>query len=108
MGDAMTVDPLGQSLHEKATRGTELTREEQTSLQQWYSQLDQQEEAILAKSTVSPDTLQPLRNQVDGALAEIAASALKIQAQEAENQRLREEIEALKRLLAQKLTLRSA
>jgi hypothetical protein len=104
----MMVDPMLQALHHKSALGGTLTPEEQTRLQQWYAKLDEEEAAMFAKTMTPLEDLNKLRKQVDDVLAQIVATAQKMRAQEAENERLRMEIEALKRMLAQKMTAQPA
>jgi hypothetical protein len=44
----MIPDEIGQKLHDRATRGENLTVEEQELLQRWYAHHDQEEMVQLA------------------------------------------------------------
>jgi hypothetical protein len=93
---SMTADSEAQALHHRATLGGTLTPEELVRLEQWYAKMDQEEAAMFANAKPSTD-LNRLRKQLDEALTEVVATAQKIRTQEAENVRVRGEIESLKR-----------
>jgi predicted nucleic acid-binding Zn-ribbon protein len=99
----MIVDPVAQALHHKFTLGGVLTPEEQERLQQWYAKMDEEEAAMFAKARERErERTNALQTEIDEASAKMFAEVAKIQALESENERLRDEIEVLKRQIAQK------
>jgi hypothetical protein len=97
----MAPDDVAKQLHDKATRGVELTPEEQARLQAWYARLDEEESQQLA-NTALPSELAALRQQVQATLLEIIAVSQKVQALNKENEDLRKEILALQQRLPRK------
>jgi len=92
---------LGRQLHDRATRGDTLTKDEQEQLRRWYAEQDQEETALLA-SAVIPGDLAALQTQVQRVTAQVVAQAQRIQALAAENAQLRQEVAALHRLLSER------
>jgi hypothetical protein len=100
-GGIMIVDPVAQVLHDKSTRGGILTPAEQAILTQWYAELDQQDEAILARTPPAPN-LPQLQAQVDAVVTDILKTTNRIQSLLLENEKLRRSIVELERQLEQK------
>ena len=101
----MTIDSIAQALHHKSVLGGVLTPEEQERLQRWYAEMDADEEAMFARARareVPPDDLEALQTEIENTNAKIVAEAEKIQKLEKENARIRRDIGALERLIAQK------
>ena len=86
-------------LHDKATRGMMLTEEEQTMLASWYTREDEAEANIINTGSDS-DTLASLQAHVKSVLIQLTLGTERIQATEAENERLRREIAELRHQLA--------
>jgi hypothetical protein len=99
----MIPDEIGQQLHDRATRGETLTAQEQELLRNWYAHHDQEEMAQLSEAP-APSRLTDLQSRVQQATAQVVVQAQHIEALTAENAQLRQEIAALQRLLAAKLT----
>jgi hypothetical protein len=94
---------LGQLLHDRATRGETLSREEQEQLRLWYAEQDQEETVRLASASI-PNDLASLQAQVQHVTARVVVQAQRIHLLASENAQLRQEIATLQRLLAEKLT----
>jgi cobalamin biosynthesis protein CbiG len=89
-------------LHDRATRGEELTSEEQKLLEVWYSARDCAEMEALGLATkegTAPDSLRP---QVDSALAQLTIVTGRINTLAKENERLRQENALLRRQVAER------
>jgi predicted nucleic acid-binding Zn-ribbon protein len=97
----MAPDDVAKQLHDKATRGTPLTGEEQALLQEWYARLDQEESRHLAAGP-PPTDLAALRQEIQNTLSGIIAVSQKIQALKKNNEDLRKEILALQQRLPRK------
>lgn len=98
----MIPDDIGQKLHDRATRGENLTAEEQESLRHWYARHDQEEAAQLGAAP-APSRLAELQARVQQATAQVVAQARHIEALTADNAQLRQEVASLQRLLSVKL-----
>ncbi len=94
----MISDDLAKQLHDRATRGEPLSIEEQAQLEQWYALQDDAESSALGV-TAGEKTPATLRAQVDAALAQLMAVTKRIQEIAVENERLQNEITALRRQL---------
>jgi hypothetical protein len=97
----MIPDEIGRALHDKATRGLDLSREEQTQVNAWYQAQDSAEsEALgLANDSVAPD----LESQVADVLTRCALLTQRIQELTAENDALRQENDALREHISRPL-----
>ena len=95
----MKTDARALDLHDKATRGRQLSAEEQAYLDQWYAAQDQEESAILV-ATSPPQSLTELQERVNASLAHFPIVTQRIQALGAANDALRQEIAEYKRKLA--------
>lgn len=98
----MTIDEKGKALHDKASKGEKLSQEEQRLLEQWYAKMDQEESITLgmAKQT---EFLSNLKAQIETALAQLVKLSSRIQQIALENDKLRNENEALRRQLAKRI-----
>jgi len=103
METTMIPDEIGQKLHDRATRGENLTTEEQDLLRRWYDHHDKEEMVQLNAAPV-PSGLSDLQTRVQQATTQVVAQAQRIEAITAENAQLRQEIASLQRLLSEKLT----
>ena len=97
----MTDDTAAQLLHDKATRGGNLSAAEQTELNASYERQDTEEAAQIASPRLIPPSLESLNAEVSAALTRLSQTTLLIQAQSDENEKLRQENAALSRLLVQ-------
>ncbi|MCB9298260.1 MAG: hypothetical protein H6559_34885 [Lewinellaceae bacterium] len=97
----MATNEKWPELHDKASRGEELTEEEKQLLGDWYAQQDRMEpEAILQAGQES--LLAGLQAQIEAALAQLAKITSRIQEVAAENDKLQNENAALLRQLPQR------
>jgi predicted nucleic acid-binding Zn-ribbon protein len=95
----MISDELGIQLHDRATRGEELTDGEQKQLENWYAVQDSAESSLLKSTTTEPDVSE-LRTQIEVVLSQLTAITQRIQQVMVENEKLRHEIAALHQQLA--------
>lgn len=98
----MVKDDVGMQLHDRATRGEELTSEEQKLLEDWYSAQDRAEIELLGLPTKESTAADSLRPQVDSALAQLTTVTEHINTLANENERLRRENASLRRNLAER------
>jgi len=70
-------DELVHNLHDRASRGEELSPEEQERLSAWYAELDRAEAADLGSVVVASGD--PLPSRIERTLAEIARATRRIQ-----------------------------
>ena len=103
----MINEESGKTFHDRATRGESLTNQEQAELQQWYTQLDHQENAALGRMQPSP-TVADLEAQVAAAVGQLQSVTRRIQKVTADNSAIRQEIADLQRQLAQKSATQTA
>jgi chromosome segregation ATPase len=83
----------GRQLHDRATRGEKLSPEEQSRLDDWYTEQDRAEAKLLF--SVTRYDLSQLEVQVDSTLKQIAEATQRIQALTSENETLRLELTEL-------------
>lgn len=88
-----------QALHDRATRGEQLTADEQVQLEAWYLNQDQSESELLRPTTSVGSTAQ-LQQQVIAAAAQLEAISQQIRATLAENAQARYEIARLQHQLS--------
>ncbi|MCI0485509.1 MAG: hypothetical protein L0229_02805 [Blastocatellia bacterium] len=99
----MVSDKTGRQLHDRATRGEELSVEEQSQLQRWYDAQDRAESDML--NITAPDgSVTALQAQVDSALQQLAAITHRLQEIAAENDALRNENAELRRQVADRIS----
>ena len=103
----MNPNDVGERLHDRATRGVELTAEEQAQLNEWYAQRDRAEAAALSRPT-SAQPLDALHAQVDRVMVQLGDVTQRIPTLSAENDAVRKEIAELQRRLASKSTAQPA
>lgn len=96
-----------QHLHDKATRGVALSAEEQSQLEVWYTEQDQDENALL-ESTRSSENLTPLHTEVGTVIEQLVTASQRIQELTAQNEALRQEIDALQHQLTHPSTPKHA
>lgn len=102
-------DELGRQLHDRATRGQQLSIEEQSQLQAWYDKWDRIEmgqlgltpERIAAEEAELAE-LQAIVEAEEARVAELAESNWRLAQQ---NDALRAEIEVLRRQVAERAAL---
>ncbi len=88
--DHIDASEPGSRLHDRVTRGEELSPEERTKLDEWYASQDGAEAKVLAAST--NHDLSQLEAQVDSTLAQIAGTTQRIRELTSENEALRREL----------------
>ena len=76
-----------RALHDRATRGEQLTADERAQLEAWYLRQDQAENELLRPTTPTGSTAQ-LHEQVTAAAAQLEAISQQIRATLAESVRL--------------------
>jgi hypothetical protein len=103
----MTSEDVLRQLHDRATRGEELSSEEQAQLENWYALQDSAETQALGLAP-DEDRLGALQAQVEAALTELMAVTRRSQETSSENEALRREIIALRRQLVSSTTLQPA
>jgi hypothetical protein len=103
----MNSNDVGKGLHDRATRGVELTAEEQAQLNEWYAEQDRAEAAVLPRPT-SAQPLDALYDQVNRVMVKLGDMIRRIQTLSAENDAARKEIAELQRRLTSKLAARPA
>lgn len=97
----MVQDDLGKVLHDRATRGEELSLVEQKLLEDWYSAQDSAEIEVLGLATKGAPAADSLRPQVESALTQLTTVTEHINTLAKENERLRRENALLRRQLAE-------
>ena len=80
----LNANDVGEQLHDRATRGVELTAEEQAQLNEWYAEQDRVEAAVLSRPT-SAQPLDALHAQVDRVMVQLDDVTQRIQTLSAEN-----------------------
>ncbi len=100
-GEIVVSDNAGKRLHDRATRGEKLSKEEQAQLEAWYAIQDRAEADELGLAGLM-ETVAALQVQIDSALTQLATVTRRIQELTEENQALRRENAALRRQLAQR------
>lgn len=98
----METDNLMQILHDKATRGENLSDTEKAELDAWYEVQDKLENDLLTEN-LSADISVNRKKQIQTVLTEIANFSNKIQTLIAQNEILRRENETLREKLVQNL-----
>ena len=98
----MSDDTLRQ-LHDKATRGEQLSPEERARLGAWYTKNDQEESGELSASS-EPKEASEIRRKLDEAMAELSAGSQRVRELTADNDSIRREIGDLRRQLARQTT----
>jgi hypothetical protein len=89
-------------LHDRATRGLQLSLAEQAQLEAWYAQQDEAEHQLLhTRAATLPTSV--LQGQIKLALTQLATVTQRIQELTLQNEELRREVAALKLQLTQHL-----
>jgi len=101
----MIADKTGKKLHDKFTRGVELTSEEHAQLEDWYTQQDiQEEQKLIGRS--SDDALElKFQKALEYAHQSLAQLSKQLKETEQENNQLRAENRKIRQQL-EKLLLR--
>jgi chromosome segregation ATPase len=94
----MDIDSTGKELHDRLTRGEILPAAEMAALEAWYAQQDAEELTALSASPPREEITR-LRQQVDEAVKTLRSATRDVEAQLAENDRIRAEIAALRQRL---------
>lgn len=102
----MIPDSLGQTLHDRATRGQPLSPTEQTQLNAWYDHQDAIEAAALNLTPTYPD-IDLLQQRINQAYEQLQSLSQQMQTLAAENAAIRQENRALRQQLTQLLTTSS-
>jgi len=100
----MISDDLGKALHDRLTRGEQLSDEEQGQLESWYEYHDKLESNILG-TTAEKKTIVKLQSQIEAALTQLIAITNRLQEVASENEMLRQEINNLRHQLVDSSTL---
>ncbi len=66
----MISDDFGKALHDRLTRGEQLSDEEQSQLESWYEYQDNLESNILG-TTAEKKTIAKLQSQIEVALTQL-------------------------------------
>ena len=90
------MDKRMWQLHDKATRGEILSEDEQAELAAWYAAQDAAESQFLTETAPS-QSLADLPADVQTAVTQLRAVALRIQVLSAQNEAIRQEVTALQR-----------
>ncbi len=90
-----------RQLHDKATRGEQLTPEERSRLEEWYTENDEQERSDLSASS-EPEEVAELRRKLDQAMSELSTASHRVRELTADNDSARREIEDLRRQVARR------
>lgn len=98
----MTNTEKKQQLHHRATIGEKLSPDEQETLQNWYAELDREEELMLDNSG-DIKNLTERREQLNATLAEITEAAANVERIAKQNEVLRRENEVLRKVLESRL-----
>ena len=103
----MASDDMARLWHDQATRGEQLSAEEQAQLENWYALQDDAERQMLGLTT-NEETLATLQTQIEATLTQIVTVTRRIQETASENEVLRREIAVLRRQVAGLSTLQPA
>ena len=85
-------DELGRQLHDRATRGEELSKEDQILLDAWYEAQDRAEMKSLNLAATDEAKTTKLQKEIDSVLIQLRTSTKRIQEITRENDMLRQEI----------------
>lgn len=98
----MIPNEIGLQLHDRATRGEELSAKERTQLEIWYSAQDVAEQKYLGMES-NADSVTTLRADIEAALSRLETLTSQVHVTSNENERLRSEIQILRRQVAMQL-----
>lgn len=96
--EKMTETEKMQQLHHRATTVDDLSPDEQKALDNWYAEMDREEEIIL-KNAIEVDDLPEKREQLNQTLSEISRTAANIERIAKQNEEIRRENEKLRKTL---------
>ncbi len=97
----MSVDERAKQLHDRSSRGEQLSQEERAILDAWYARLDAEEFALLAPRLLAAATPEE-RVAFDALIRQIQETSRNIELIAAQNEELRARIQTLRDLLAQR------
>jgi hypothetical protein len=101
-GGIMDKDERLKALHDRATRGSPLTADEEAALAAWYRGHDRLDDRL--GGVDSSERLAALDEQLAEALVRLSAAGERVRALAERNDEIRRENDALKRLLEPLLT----
>lgn len=99
----MTETEKMQKLHHRASLGETLSTDESAALQNWYDELDREEEAMFMRTSANNNTID-WRKKYNETLAEIARTTAIIEQTTKQNEVLRRENQRLRELAAEHRT----
>lgn len=103
----MNLEEQAKQLHDRATRGETLSPAEQMVLQNWYDELDREEDLLINKNTNDSD-VEGLREQLGELLTELARTASENERIARQNEIIRRENEKLRQTVESRLLERVA
>jgi hypothetical protein len=89
---------IGQILHDRHTRGEQLTTTEQSNLAAWYAQIDAEEMALLQRNDATGLPLTEKIEGMSGVLEQLQKTVTRIEYLTVQNANLRQEILHLSRM----------
>ncbi len=95
-------------LHDRATRGIALSSEDQAELEAWYTQQDAEERLLHENGKAAYSARSSLREQIDGALTQLAVVTQQIQMLSQQNENLRQEVSDLQLMLVRRMETQTA
>jgi hypothetical protein len=95
-------------LHDRATRGGQLSAEERQALDLWYDAQDKEEDAVLSAAFPRPDAAATLNRAIEVVGVKVQLAEDRIQSLTRENAALRQEIAALQQRLPKPAAARPA
>lgn len=101
-------DELGRQLHDRATRGEELSRENQILLDAWYEAQDRAEMKGLNLAATDEAKTIKLQKEIDSVLIQLRTATKRIQDITRENDVLRQEIARMRQQLTQQMVTQPA
>lgn len=96
-------DELGRQLHDRATRGEELSKEDQILLDTWYEAQDRAEMKSLNLAATDEAKTTKLQKEIDTVLIQLRTATKRIQEITRENDMLRQEIARMRQQLTQQM-----
>ena len=100
-------DELGRQLHDRATRGEELSKEDQILLDAWYEAQDRAEMRGLNLAATDEAKTMKLQKEIDSVLIQLRTVTNRIQEITRENNVLRQEIARMRQQLTQQMVTQS-
>lgn len=95
-----------QQLHHRATIGEDLSSDEQEALENWYAEMDRQEEVINRNNR--PLDLEALRTRLAETTTEFERKSREIAVLLRQNEQIKKENQQLKEILASQLSEQAA